>query len=195
MDHVSSYSPYLLRFVDECSFHINSGNRQYGSAEIGSRALHVSKHNTGPNYTLFLMLGLNNKIFAYVSQGVSDSNTYIEFVHQAVNSYDINGEPVLYPGCCIIADRAPIHGKRALQVLQPYLDQLDIQQFYLPSYSPCLNPVEEFFAIIKVLMRTREFQAILQYHVPTAIYESVTHVPPNVVYKLFRNVSCNYMNL
>ena len=68
----------------------------------------------------------------------------------------------------------------ALWVLQPYLDELDIQHFYLPSYSPCLNPVEEFFAIIKVLMRTREFQTMLQYYVPTAIYESISHVPPNI---------------
>ena len=117
------------------------------------------------------MLGLNNKLFAYVSEGASDSNTYIEFVHQAVNSYDINGEPVLYPGCCIVADRAPIHGQCALLVLEP------------------------FFSIVKGLMRTREFQTMLQYYVPTAIYESVSHVPPNIVYKLLRNVLCNYMNL
>ena len=195
MDHVSSFSPYHIRFVDECSFNVNSGNRYYSSAEISSRALHISKHNVGPNYTLFLMLGLNNKIFAYVSKGASDSNTYIEFVHQAVNSYDTNGEPVLSQGCCIVADRVPIHGQRALRVLQPYLDELDIQHFYLPSYSPCLNLVEEFFAIIKVLMCTREFQTMLQYYVPTAINESISHVPPNIIYKLFKNVSCNYMNL
>ena len=84
-----------------------------------------------PFIGLFLMLGLNNKIFTYVSKGASDSNTYIEFVHQAVNSYDTNGEPVLYPGCCIVADRVPIHGQCALWMLQPYLDELDIQQFYL----------------------------------------------------------------
>ena len=42
---------------------------------------------------------------------------------------------------------------------------------------------------------TREFQTMLHYYVPTAIYESISHVPPNIVYKLFRNVSCNYMNL
>ena len=40
--------------MDECSFNVNSGNQYYGSAEIGSRALHISKHNVGPNYTLFL---------------------------------------------------------------------------------------------------------------------------------------------
>ena len=195
MDHVSSFNPYHVRFVDECSFNVNSGTRYYGSAEVGSRALHISKHNVGPNYTLFLMLGLNNKLFAYVSEGASDSNTYIEFVHQAVNSYNINGEPVLYPGCCIVTDRAPIHGQRALLVLEPYLNERDIQHFFLPSYSPCLNPVEEFFSIVKGLMHTREFQTMLQYYVPTAIYKSVSHVPPNIVYKLFRNVSCNYMNL
>ena len=161
MDHVSSFSPYHIRFMDECSFNMNSGNRYYGSAEIVSRALHISKHNVGPNYTLFLMLGLNNKIFVYVSKGASDSNTYIEFVHQAVNSYDTNGEPVLYPGCCIVADRAPIHGQHALRVLQPYLDELDIQQFYLPSYSPCLNLVEEFFAIIKVLIMLTDNASVL----------------------------------
>ena len=70
MDHVSSFNPYHVRFVDECSFNVNSGTRYYGSVEVGSRALHISKHNVGPNYTLFLMLGLNNKLFAYVSEGL-----------------------------------------------------------------------------------------------------------------------------
>ena len=68
-------------------------------------------------------------------------------------------------------------------MLLPYLNERDIQHFFLPSYSPCLNPVEEFFSIVKGLMRTREFQTMLQYYVPTAIYESVSHVPPNIVYK------------
>ena len=65
MDHVSSFSPYHIRFVDECSFNVNSGNRYYGSSEISSRALHISKHNVGPNYTLFLMLGLNNYLHMF----------------------------------------------------------------------------------------------------------------------------------
>ena len=90
--------------------------RYYGSAEVSSRALHILKHNVGPNYTLFLMLGLNNKLFAYVSEGASDSNTYIEFVHQAVNSYNTNGEPVLYPGCCIVADRVSCSRHVPLQI-------------------------------------------------------------------------------
>ena len=115
-------------------------------------------------------------------------------MHQAVNSYDINGEPVLYPGCCIVADRAPIHRQHALLVLEPYLNERDIH-FFLPCYLLCLNPVEEFFSIVKGLMHTREFQTMLQYYVPTAIYKSVLLVPPNIVYKLFRNVLCNYMNL
>ena len=141
------------------------------------------------------MLGLDNKIFAYISEGASDSFTYIDFIHQAVNSQDINGFPVLYLGCCIVADRAPIHGQHALEILEPYLEELDIQHFYLPSYSPTLNLVEEAFGFLKALMRTTYFQKLLQFYVPTAIYESVTYLTPDIVYKLFRNVSCNYMNL
>ena len=108
------------------------------------------------------MLGLNNKLFAYISEGPSDSNTYIEFIHQAVNSYDRNGEPVLYLGCCIFANWAPIHGQHALAVLESYLNELDMHHFFLPSYSPCLNPIEEFLSVNKGLMRTREFQSMLE---------------------------------
>ena len=195
MDHVSSYNPYDIRFVDECGFNINSGICYYGSSESGSRALHISKHRVGPNYTLFLMLGLDNKVFACVSEGASDSNTYVEFIHQAVNSQDVNGFPVLYPGCCVVTDCAPIHGRHALEILEPYLDELDIRHFYLPPYSPTLNVIEEGFGIIKGLMRSTHFQNLLHYYVPTAIYKGITYLTPDIVYKLFRNVSCNYMNL
>ena len=66
-----------------------------------------------------------------------------------MNNWDINGFPVLYSGYCIVADRAPIHGQHALEILEPYLEELDIQHFYLPSYSPTLNSVEESFGILK----------------------------------------------
>ena len=89
MDHISTISPYDVRFMDECSFNCASGTCFYGSSEVGSRALQIAKHPVGPNYALFLMIGLNNKIFAYVSEGNSDSYTYIEFIHQAVLSNDI----------------------------------------------------------------------------------------------------------
>ena len=95
MDHIGALDVNSIRFVNECSFSINSGIRYYGSSEVGSKALHVSKHDIGINYTLFLMVGLNNKIFAYVTEGPSDSHTYVEFIHQAVNSFDTNGLPVL----------------------------------------------------------------------------------------------------
>ena len=112
-----------------------------------------------------------------------------------MNSWDINGFPVLYSGCCIVADRAPIHSQCALDILEPYLEELDIRHFYLPAYSPMLNSCEEAFGYLKTLMRTTHFQNLLQFHVPTAIYASVTYLTPDIVYKLFRNASCNYMNL
>ena len=97
MDYVSNLNVFDICFVDESSFSLNSGTKYYGSSEIGSKALHIAKHSIGPNYTLFLMLGLNNKFFAYVTEGASDSNKYIEFIHQAVNSYDQNGETSTLP--------------------------------------------------------------------------------------------------
>ena len=195
MDHVSTLDVYSLRYVDEAGFNINSSLRHYGSSEIGSHALKVSKHHVGPNYTLFLMVGLNNKIFAYVSEGPSDSNTYIEFITQALDSNDKNGEPVLYPGCCIVSDRAPIHGRRSMDILGPSLEERDIEYYYLPPFSPDLNATEQAFACIKHLMKTSEFQTLLEYHVPTAIYQAMSYMTPGLMYKLFKDVSYNFMNL
>ena len=195
MDHVSNVDVFSIRFVDEAGFCINSSVRQYGSSEIGSRVLKVPKHHVGPNYTLFLMVGLNNKIFAYVNEGPSDSNTYVEFITQALDSNDRNGEPVLYPGCCIVSDRAPIHGRRSMDILGPSLQERNVEYYYLPPYSPDLNVTEQAFACIKHLMKTSEFQTLLEYHVPTAIYQAVSYLTPDLMYKLFKDVSCNFMNL
>ena len=180
MDHIGTLDVNSIRFVDECSFSVNSGIRYYGSSEVGSKALHVSKHDIGINYTLFLMVRLNNKI-AYVTEGPSDSHTYVEFIHQAVNS--------------IVSDRAPIHGKRATDVLYPYLEQNGIDYFYLPEYSPCLNPVENCFSYLKSLMKSSDFQELLHFYVPTAIYNAIPYLTHDMILNFFKNVSCNYMNL
>ena len=195
MDYVGNLNVFDIHFVDESGFSVNSGTRYYGSSEIGSKALHIAKHSIGPNYTLFLMIGLNNKFFAYVTEGASDSNKYIEFIHQAVNSYDQNGEPVLYPGCCIVSDRALIHGRLSMQVLEPYLAERNIDYFYLPSYSPTLNPCEGIFSYLKFLTKSDRFQQLLDYYVPTAIHTGVTFLSPELIYRFFKDVSCNYMNL
>ena len=195
MDHIGTLDVNSIRFVDECSFSVNSGIRYYGSSEVGSKALHVSKHDIGINYTLFLMVRLNNKIFAYVTEGRSDSHTYVEFIHQAVNSFDMNGLPLLYPGCCIVSNRAPIHGKCATDILYPYLEQNGIDYLYLLTYSSCLNPVENCFSYLKSLMKSSDFQELLHFYVPTAIYNAIPYLTHDMILNFFRNVSCNYMNL
>ena len=141
------------------------------------------------------MVGLNNKIFVYVTEGPSDSHTYVEFIHQAVNSVDMNSLPVLYPGCCIVSDSAPIHSKRAMDILYPYLEQNGIDYFYLPTYSPCLNPVENCFSYLKSLMKSSDLQELLRFYVPTAIYNAIPYLTHDMILNFFRNVSCNYMNL
>ena len=134
--------------------------------------------------------------YAYnLTEGPSDSHTYVEFIHQALNSFDTNGLPVLYPGCCIVSNRAPIHGKHAMDILYPYLEQNGIDYFYLPTYSPCLNPVENCFLYLKSLMKSSDFQELLRFYVPTAIYNAIPYLTHDMILNFFKNVSCNYMKL
>lgn len=49
-------------------------------------------------------------------------------------------------GYFIVMDNAPIH---ALDMIDPVIEKRGCTPVYLPPYSPELNPIEQFWAIIK----------------------------------------------
>ena len=193
--HVSTLDVYSIRFMDESSFHINTGVRLYGSALRGERAVDISKHYVGPNYTLFYLAGLLDKAYCKITTGPSTTLDFIDFIHEACEARNSRGEPVISPGCTIIADNAAIHGGLADRVLTPYLVERNVTLCRLPKYSCDLQPLETAFSLIKRQMARPYFQRLVQYSVPLAVMESVELIDHEKMYKFFKGVSGNYMNL
>ena len=68
--------------------------------------------------------------------------------------------PELEPGSIVVVDNLPAH---KVAGVRECLEQAGMGLLYLPPYSPDLNPIEQFFAKLKALLRRmapRSFDAI-----------------------------------
>ena len=190
-----SVDPFTVRFVDEASVNFAATYRLYGSSESGSRAVDISTHKQGPNYTIFSLVGLNDKCLTTVQPAPSDGLDFINFIHEACTGYNNSGHPIVEPGTLILTDCASVHSGHIQTILKPYLEDLHVLYYFLPRYSPDTNPCEEYFSLLKSLIRQEEFATIADFSVPTAVLAAADAITPDKVYSFFKHASCNYMNL
>ena len=59
--------------------------------------------------------------------------------------------PVLKQGDCVIWDNATFHQSNAIRQL---IENAGCTLLFLPPYSPDLNPIEKFWALLKSTIRT-----------------------------------------
>ena len=181
--------------MDESGVHVNSGVRLYGSSERGTRAVDISRHNVGENYTLFYLGGLLDKCYYKVNSGPSTAYDFIQFIHESCEARNERGERVLGPGSVLIADNCPIHCGFAERVLTPYLAERGVTFLKLPTFSPDLNPIELFFSFCKKKLASEYYQKLLEYSVPIAVMEACEGIGHEKMYNFFKGVTGNYMNL
>ena len=192
---IQGVDPYSVRFVDEASVNFATSYRTYGASESGTRALDISVHKQGDNYTIFCLIGLNDTCYVEVVLAPSDGNAFINFIHRACCTNNNSGHPIVPPGTVILTDSASIHCGYIQTILKPYLQDLQIHHYFLPKFSPDTNPAEEFIGTLKSRLRMSEFAALVELSVPTAVLAAADTISPGTVYKFFKNVSCNYMNM
>ena len=154
-------------------------NPKYGRSQIGERAIEILPYAKRPNVTLNLLLGLNGVSYANILQGASDTDTYIQFVWEAVNATTNNGDFALKPGDYLVVDNCPIHHNRAQRVLTLFLDRLGIEYIFTPTYSPNLNPVEHCFQHIKTLFKTRHIARMACNNLEYTIKHCLNSVTPS----------------
>ena len=192
---IDSIDPVNIRFVDEASVNFGTTYRLYGSSESGTCALDISRHKLGPNYTIFSLVGLNDKCLTTVKPAPSDGYDFIEFIEEACTGFNNSGERIVEPGTVIITDCASVHSGQVQDILKPYLDAQFVVYYFLPRYSPDTNPCEEYFSLLKGSLRQTHFARIAEFSVPTAVLAAAETITPDKVYSFFRNATYNYMNL
>lgn len=86
----------------------------------------------------------------YVSSGIV-TGYHISFLKDTLDEMD------QYPhmkGHCLIMDNAPIHKS---EDIVKYATSRGYRYAYLPSYSPELNPIEQFWSVAKSKLRRHKF--------------------------------------
>ena len=146
---ISHIRPENLVFLDELGFN-NHTKRSYGYSTKNSKAYYPANASKSKNISLLCAITLNGCIAYEYKEGSFNSDSFSNFIlNQLVQYFRVNRQAVL------VMDNARIHHSRmVINILQ----QNNIPFKFLPPYSPQLNPIEEFFAMIKSKFTRQEFR-------------------------------------
>jgi transposase len=151
-------------FLDESAFDINM-KRSRAWSKKGTRAI-VTRPTTRANTTSILgaisAAGLitvgvkkprpakKRKTEGYVSSGTVTGH-YISFLKMTLDEMDKHPH---MKGHYIVMDNAPIHTH---ENIRKYIEYRGYKCVYLPTYSPELNPIEQFWAVAKSKIKRHWF--------------------------------------
>jgi transposase len=143
--------PNLFVWVDECGTHTSMA-RRYARAPKGERAYGSVPRNRGKNTTLIASMTLEGAM----GEAVAFEGSTKAFVFEAYVERFL--APTLRPGQIVVMDNLSAHKTDRVRQL---IEARGAELWFLPAYSPDLNPIEEAFSKIKALLkkaaaRTRE---------------------------------------
>lgn len=134
--------PSRLVFIDETWAKTNM-TRTHGRAPRGQRLVAKAPHGRWRTLT-FLAALRNDRIAApCVIDGPINGEIFRAYVEQVL-------VPALKPGDIVIIDNLGSHKGKAVRAA---IRAAGAKLFFLPPYSPDLNPIEQVFAKLKALLR------------------------------------------
>jgi transposase len=129
-------------FIDETWAKTNM-TRRYGRAPRGRRLVAKAPHGRWRTMTFLGALRHDRIAAPCVIDGPINGRSFLAYVEQCL-------VPTLQPGDIVIMDNLGSHkGKAVRRALRGAGAKL----FFLPPYSPDLNPIEQLFAKLKTLLR------------------------------------------
>ena len=91
--------------------------------------------------SLNLLCGLTGVRYANTVNGPSNIFEFLRFFQDAFHSFDPNTRrPCLGPGDVILMDNCPFHHNEGGEILDDFLNELNIELVYMVCYSPDFNP-------------------------------------------------------
>jgi transposase len=135
-------------WVDEFGSH-TALTRTYARAPRGTRAHGSAPRNRGPNRTTIAALTLDGLGAGLVLEGAVTTRAVEAYVEQIL-------APRLQPGQIVALDNLRQHQSARTREL---IEARGAELWFLPSYSPDLNPIEEAFSKVKNCLRSAEARA------------------------------------
>jgi transposase len=131
-----------LVFVDEIGSHLGL-TRLYARAPRGERAVGSAPRNRGRTRTAISSVALDGMGPGLLVEGGVSTAGFEAYVEHIL-------APTLEPGQIVVMDNLQQHqGARTRELIEARGAEL----WFLPGYSPDLNPIEEAFSKLKALLR------------------------------------------
>ena len=116
---------------------------RYARAPKGERASGKAPRNWGKNVTLISSITLAGMGPSLSIEGPSDRESFGLYLNEVLR-------PKLSPGWIVVMDNLSVHKNRRVREL---IEEKGCELWFLPAYSPDLNPIEQVFSKIKGALR------------------------------------------
>jgi transposase len=141
-DNQRTLNPEHLIFLDETGVSTNMA-RLRGRCTGGERLIGKVPHGHWTITTFIAGLRCGGIVAPMVTDGAMTGEIFLAYVQQFL-------VPVLRPGDHVIMDNLAVH---KIIGVRTAIESAGAALFYLPPYSPDLNPIEMAFSKLKALLR------------------------------------------
>jgi len=132
-----------LVFIDESGAKTNM-TRRYGRAIAGQRAVDDTPSGHWCTTTMLSSVRLDGSTACMVVDGATTKDIFEAYVEQILL-------PTIKAGDIVVLDNLSAHkGQRARELIE----SVGAELWYLPAYSPDLNPIEKMWSKVKSILRT-----------------------------------------
>src|SRR6202166_371338 len=135
-------NPRQLVFIDETAVSTTI-TRLYGRAPQGERLVQKVLHGNWKTLTFIAALRHNRVTAPFVCEGAMNGETFKAYVEQFL-------APTLKRGDIVFMDNVSVH---KVDGVEEAIEARGAIPFYLPAYSPDLNPIEQLFSKLKAMLR------------------------------------------
>lgn len=124
--------------------------RLYGWAPVGERCKDRVPYGHWKTMTFIAGLRLSGLTAPWVLDGPMNGDAFQVYIEKVLG-------PTLRPGDIVVLDNLPAH---KVAGIRQAVTARNAQLFYLPPYSPDMNPIEMAFSKLKALMRQEPARTI-----------------------------------
>ena len=147
--HQGRLDPQRLVFIDETWAKTNM-TRRHGRCRRGARLVAKVPHGRWRTLTFVAALRHDRITAPCVIDGPINGTSFRAYIEQFL-------VPTLSPGDIVVMDNLGSHKGKAVRHL---IRSAGAKLFFLPRYSPDLNPIEQVFAKLKTLLRKTDPRTI-----------------------------------
>jgi transposase len=167
-------------FIDESGAKTNM-TRLYGRAMAGQRAIDATPSGHWCTTTMISSVRLDGSTACMVVDGATTKDIFEAYIEQILL-------PTIKAGDIVVLDNLSAHKSQRVCEL---IETVGAELWYLPAYSPDLNPIEKMWSKIKSILRT--LKARTEKTLIDAIAKALNAITANDVKGWFE--SCGYTNI